>query len=133
MEYKKRIMIVDDSIIDQMITTRVLKTNYTYDQIVTMASATEALAYFDNHINNPALLPNLILLDLDMPLMNGFGFLERFNNYSNSIKAACAIVVLTASEVLSDIEKMKSHPHVVTLISKPLDKNSLIPLIQSYF
>lgn len=129
MERKKRIMIVDDNIIDQMITTRVLKTNYTYGEIVTMMSATDALDYFDNHINDPAQLPNLILLDLDMPFMNGFGFLEKFNNYSNSIKAACAIVVLTASEVLSDIEKIKSHPHVLTLIAKPLDKNSLIPVI----
>ena len=121
-------MIVDDNIIDQMITTRVLQTNYTYGEIVTMMSATEALDYFDHHINEPAQLPNLILLDLDMPSINGFGFLERFNNYSSSIKAACAIVVLTASEVLSDIEKMKSHPNVVTLIAKPLDKSSLIPL-----
>ena len=129
MEYKNRIMIVDDSVIDQMITTRVLKTNYFFGELVTMTSAIEALDYFDNHIDNPALLPNLILLDLDMPLINGFEFLERFNKYSNSIKASCAIVVLTASEVLSDIEKMKSHPHVVTLIPKPLDKNSLIPVI----
>ena len=129
MEYKKRIMIVDDNIIDQMITTRVLKTNYTYGEIVTMASATEALDYFDHHIHDPTQLPNLILLDLDMPLVNGFGFLEKFNTYSNSIKAACTIIVLTASEVLGDIEKMKSHPHVVKLISKPLDKNSLVPVI----
>ena len=129
MEYKRRIMIVDDNVIDQMITTRVLKTNYTFGEIVTMMSSTEALDYFDLHMDNPTLLPNLILLDLDMPLMNGLGFLERFNAYSNSIKAACAIVVLTASQVLSDLEKVKSHPDVTTLISKPLNSNSLIPLI----
>ena len=80
MEYKKRIMIVDDSIIDQMITSRVLKTNYTYGEIVTMMSATDALAYLDNHTNDPALLPNLILLDLDMPLMNPIRSLHRFHN-----------------------------------------------------
>ena len=96
---------------------------------MTMMSATEALTYLDNHIHDPSLLPNLILLDLDMPLINGFGFLERFNNYSNSIKAACAIVVLTASDVLSDIEKMKTNPNVLKLIAKPLDKNALIPVM----
>ena len=129
MENKKRIMIVDDNVIDQMITSRVLKSNYIFDEIVTMMSATEALNYLDDHINDPKLLPNLILLDLDMPLMNGFGFLEKFNNYSSTIKAACTIVVLTASDVLSDLDKMKSNPHVLSLISKPLDKNSLIALM----
>ena len=125
MEYKKRIMIVDDNIIDQMITSRILKINYTYGEIVTMMGAAEALDYLDDHINEPALLPNLILLDLDMPSINGFGFLERFNKYSSSIKNACPVVVLTASQVVSDIEKIKTHPDVVKLINKPLNKDSL--------
>lgn len=129
MEHKKRIMIVDDNVIDQMITSRILKLNYTHGEIVTMMSAAEALAYIDHHLHEPAVLPNLILLDLDMPSINGFGFLERFSNYSSSIKASCPIVVLTASDVLSDIEKIKSHPNVVKLIAKPLDKNSLVPIL----
>lgn len=129
MEYKKRIMIVDDNVIDQMITSRILKVNYTYGEIVTMMSATEALDYIDHHIDEPGLLPDLILLDLDMPSINGFGFLERFNKYPNSVKTACPVMVLTASEVLSDIEKIKSHPDVVKLIPKPLDKNSLTPVL----
>lgn len=125
MEYKKRVMIVDDNVIDQMITSRILKVNYTYGEIVTMMSAAEALDYLDDHINEPALLPNLILLDLDMPSINGFGFLERFNKYANSIKMICSIVVLTASQVENDIARVKSHPDVVKLIAKPLDKDSL--------
>lgn len=125
MEYKQRIMIVDDNVIDQMITSRILKVNYTYGEIVTMMSAVEALEYFDHHIDQPELLPNLVLLDLDMPLINGFGFLEKFNSYSDSIKDTCSIVVLTASQVVEDIEKIKSHPDVVKLIAKPLDKDSL--------
>lgn len=118
-------MIVDDNVIDQMITSRILKVNYTYGEIVAMMSAADALAYLDEHINEPALLPNLILLDLDMPSINGFGFLERFNKYADSVKDTCPIVVLTASQVVADIEKIKSHPDVVKLIAKPLDKDSL--------
>lgn len=103
--------------------------NYTHGDIVTMMSAAEALDYIDHHLDKPELLPNLILLDLDMPSINGFGFLERFNCYADSLKATCPVVVLTASNVLSDIEKIKSHPDVVKLIAKPLSKESLALVI----
>lgn len=122
-------MVVDDNIIDQMITTRILKTHYAYDEIVIVQSAVEALDYINRHLDQPALLPNLILLDLDMPLINGFGFLERFKEYSNAIKSKCAIVVLTASDITNDLEKIKFHPQVSRLIAKPLNKSSLLPII----
>lgn len=129
MERKNRIMIVDDNLIDQMITARVLKTSYAEEQIILMESAQQALAYLNQHIESPELLPNLILLDLDMPIMNGIGFLNQFNNFADSIKEACKIVVLTASDVLTDIEIMRADPNVATLIAKPLNKNSLFPVV----
>jgi len=122
-------MIVDDNVIDQMITARVLKTSYAQEQIIFMEGAPQALAYLNEHIDNPALLPNLILLDLDMPNMNGIGFLNQFSTFANSIKEACKIVVLTASDVIADIEVMRADPNVATLIAKPLDKYSLAPVI----
>ena len=122
-------MIVDDNVIDQMITARVLKTSYAQEQIIFMEGAPQALAYLNEHIDNPALLPNLILLDLDMPNMNGIGFLNQFNTFAYSIKKACKIVVLTASDVMADIEVMRADPNVATLIAKPLDKYSLAPVI----
>lgn len=124
-----KIMIVDDNLIDQMITARILKTSYAENEIIMMGSASEALDYLNTHINEPDLLPSLILLDLDMPIMNGFGFLHQFNNYTDSIKESCQIVVLTASDVLADIEQMQSHPSVTKLIAKPLDKHSLAPVM----
>lgn len=129
MERINRIMIVDDNLIDQMITARVLKTSYAQEQLIFMEGAPQALAYLNQHIENPELLPNLILLDLDMPVMNGIGFLNQFNTFADSIKEACKIVVLTASDVLADIEVMRADPNVATLISKPLNKHSLAPVI----
>ena len=64
-----------------------------------------------------------------MPIMNGIGFLNKFNQFADGLKDACRIVVLTASDVLSDIEQMRSHPNVLTLIPKPLNKYSLTPVI----
>ena len=61
MERKNRIMVVDDNLIDQMITVRVLKTSYAEEEIILMESAAQALAYLNDNINKPELLPNLIL------------------------------------------------------------------------
>ena len=121
-------MIVDDNPIDQMITKHVLKTNYLQDKFVIMDSAMKALDYLEHNFGNEETMPSLIFLDLDMPGVNGFGFLERFNNYADEVKAACKIVVLTGTEVLDDINMMKADPNVHQLIAKPLNKDSLLPV-----
>lgn len=122
-------MIVDDNPLDQMITARVLKTNYGYAEIMVMESAASALDYLTNNQHNPEAMPSLILLDLDMPEINGFGFLHHFSALAETVRAGCKIVVLTASQQLEDLQQMQTDPRVSKLIPKPLQKNSLVPVI----
>ncbi len=119
-------MIVDDNPIDQLITEYILKLNHQKADIIVMTSANEALDYLAFNANIPEALPSLIFLDLDMPIMNGFDFLQRFKEYADEVKEGCRIVVVTASDVISDIERMKSDPHVIKLIAKPLHRHSLV-------
>ncbi|RYG14229.1 MAG: response regulator, partial [Chitinophagaceae bacterium] len=107
----KLIMIVDDNPIDQMITKHVLKTNYLQDKFVIMDSAMKALDYLEHNFGDEDKMPSLIFLDLDMPGVNGFGFLERFSNYSDKVKNDCKIVVLTGTEIIEDINMMKADPN----------------------
>jgi len=125
-DYKNKVMIVDDNPIDQLITEYILKLNHEKGDIIAMTSAKDALDYLALNANTPGALPSLIFLDLDMPVMNGFDFLQRFKEYADEVKEGCRIVVVTASEVNADIEKMKSDPHVIKLITKPLHRHSLV-------
>lgn len=129
MQSMNKIMIVDDNPIDQMITAQVLRTSYDDVDIMVMESVQLAIEYLNSNQENLAAIPSLILLDLDMPELNGFDFLSHFNSYSAAVKDACRIVVLTASEVTNDIEQMEADPNVSRLITKPLDKNALMPVI----
>lgn len=126
MQYKKKVMIVDDNPIDQLITEYILKLDHNKNDIILMTNAVEALAYLALNANQPEALPSLIFLDLDMPIMNGFDFLQEFKNYADEVKDNCKIVVVTGSDVIADIEKMKSDPHVLKLIPKPLHRHSLV-------
>ncbi|MEJ5996299.1 response regulator [Pedobacter sp. Du54] len=126
MEYKNKVMIVDDNPIDQLITEYILKLNHEQGDIIVMKSANDALNYLALHANSPESLPSLIFLDLDMPVMNGFDFLQRFKEYADEVKERCRIVVVTASEAKADIERMRSDPHVIKLVAKPLHRHSLV-------
>jgi CheY-like chemotaxis protein len=129
MELRNKIMIVDDNPIDQMMTMHILKKEYINEDIIIMESALMALEYLEQNQNDPIAMPSLIILDLDMPEMNGLGFLNKFSTFQEAVKNCCKIVVLTASNVAADIELMKADPNVVKLITKPLSKNALVPMI----
>lgn len=129
MEHRQRVLIIDDNLIDQMITTHVLKKTYEKGDILVMESAIEALDFLDSKKNDLAAVPSLILLDIDMPQMNGFEFLDKFNMFPKSLTDACKIVVITGSDIPEDIELMKTYPHVSKLILKPLKHNELTPVI----
>lgn len=124
-----RIMIVDDNPIDHMITKYILKHNFAVEDITVMESAEEALFFLSERQQTTTEWPELIILDLDMPGVNGFEFLERFSKLNKQHIKKCNIVVLTGSDVKVDLEKIKASQFVTELISKPLSKNALSDFI----
>ena len=119
------VMIVDDSPIDQKITVHLLKNNYGINDIVLMDNGTSALLYLANYPHSALAKPLLVLLDMDMPEMNGLEFLKAYDLLDSPLKSFCTIVVLTASEVEKDLERLKNNKHVMKVVQKPLQKNSI--------
>ena len=129
MAIRNKIMIVDDNPIDHMITKYILKHNFAVEDVTVMESAEAALFFLTERQHNITELPELIILDLDMPGVNGFGFLERFSRLNKQLIKKCNVVVLTGSDVTADLEKIKANQFVTELISKPLSRNALSELI----
>lgn len=82
--------------------------------------------------NNPELLPELILLDLNMPEMNGWEFLEAIEQAPPIIRETTAIYILTSSIAPKDLDKFTTFPYLKGYINKPLTLSD-IKLIRDKF
>ena len=120
-----RVLIIDDNDIDNFITQRVLnKANFT-KQVNICTSGSEALDYIKNNVNNLDNIPDVIFLDLNMPVVDGFVFLFEFDDFPEIIKNKCKIVVLSSLLDKLAIDKVLRNEFVTDFIAKPLTEVAL--------
>ncbi|MES2778356.1 MAG: response regulator [Bacteroidota bacterium] len=120
--FYKRIMIIDDNEIDRYICKRISKTYHLAETVIEMETAMEALEYLISIKEYPECLPELVFLDINMPGMNGFEFLEAYKDLPESIKKNCIVVMLTSSTHNNDSKRVKEFSHVKGYLEKPLDE-----------
>jgi CheY-like chemotaxis protein len=99
-------------------------------EIITAKHGLEAIEYFDNlfeesKLNDSIVYPKLVLLDLNMPVLDGWGFLETYilKEYDN-LFSSTKFIVLSSSVDPYDINRSKSYP-VIGFLSKPITKEML--------
>lgn len=116
------VLLIDDDENINYINKRLLEIHGFGNTITTFMSAADALSFLQESYMNKAPLPDLIFLDIMMPLMNGFEFLEEFDKLEDNLTKQCKIVMLSSTELDKDIAKVKSNKHVIDFYSKPLLK-----------
>jgi len=113
-------LLIDDNHIDNIINKKILENNAFVDQIMVYQSAKEALEFLKIHSSDPELFPDFILLDIRMPEMDGFGFLEEFEKLESGLKVNTHIYILSSSLDPSDQRKVAENKLVSKFICKPL-------------
>lgn len=116
------ILLIDDNYVDNFINKKIISKEKITETITEKLSPIEALEYLEFKKN---ILPELIFLDIKMPQMDGFEFIDEFSKFSNFQHAKRRIVMLTSSYNTVDIEAAKNNPHVLEYVIKPLDQSKL--------
>jgi CheY-like chemotaxis protein len=122
------VMLIDEDQIDNFINERMITSTNFAENVIVKPSAMEGLEYLRDILENNKTLPELIFLDLNMPVMNGFGFLEEFDHIVKQfphLKEDCKIIVLSSSISAADIDRASTNPYVRKYLNKPLSQKYL--------
>lgn len=111
-------LLIDDSEIDLFIHRRFLELCHFSKELISYRSAESALEELQN-VNGHA-PPNVIFLDLNMPVVDGFVFLNHFTKLPDRIREHTRIVILTSSSSPTDREQVFLHKNVIQMITKPI-------------
>ena len=118
-----KVMIIDDNALDLYIAAKLIANNNFSEQILEYNNGSAALEYLAENQENTDLLPQIIFVDIYLPIMDGFEFLENYNLLSPTLTDHCKIIMVSSTIDDRDIYRAKQDPSVSLFAVKPLTKS----------
>lgn len=122
------VMLVDDNELDNFINKKLVEADSFANATTIHTSAQSALDYLKNNAADNAQVPDLIFLDIMMPEMDGFDFLDAFDKLPDSVKTKSRIVMLSTSDSFKDLNRANQNKYVKRFLNKPLNAQVLSAL-----
>ncbi len=122
-------IIIDDSKLDCFIAEKIIRNTGKGEDIRSFTMAKDALEHITK---NPVAEGHktIVIVDIQMPLMNGFEFVEAFEQLSEEARKDYVIYMLSSSINENDLNRVQSYPSIKQFLNKPLTSNMLSTLLE---
>jgi CheY-like chemotaxis protein len=124
------VLLVDDDRIFNLLSSKVLEQMGIINEIHIAVNGKEAIDLINDYFQGSKTLPDIILLDLNMPIMDGFGFIEAFQKLKLNGKEGVKIIIVTSSQDPADVERARAMG-VSGYLTKPITQAALLDAISS--
>ncbi|MDN5203244.1 response regulator [Fulvivirgaceae bacterium BMA10] len=127
------VMVIDDDKVNNFIFKKVITSSQIAEDIIMHYGVTDALNDINEMLeNHPHDLPDLIFLDINMPILSGWDFLEAYKELVPKFSKKVNLFMFSSSVSSNDIERAKSYDEVEDYISKPLTLDILEDIQRKY-
>lgn len=124
-----RVMIIDDTEVDTYITSRIIANNKFGEKILKFSEAMLALKYLKDNQENMLLLPDVIFVDIYMPVMTGFEFMDAYDKLPVALKKHCKAYIISSTSDIRDIMRAQEDKNVVAFQEKPITNEFLRKIV----
>jgi len=125
MNHIETVMLVVFNDTDNFISKGIIEMTKFCSNVIVKNSGKSALDYLVENKVFPYSIPDIIFLDINMPIVDGFVFLYEYEKFSNSVKDKCRVIILSSSDNKRDIDKIINNDFVIKFVTKPLTEKTL--------
>lgn len=132
MNEQVKFVLVDDDAISNMLSEIIIEDEFPKAEIISFTDPKEGVHFFETAFSNLISNKTFLFLDINMPLMSGWDFLEALKNKEIEMKNNIFIYMLSSSVNPDDLKKAKQNPNIVDFVEKPLTEEFLKQLSEKH-
>ncbi|WP_242928723.1 response regulator [Pontibacter vulgaris] len=122
----RRVVLIDDDQVNNFVCESIIKNEKFAEEVISFEWAEEALSFLKEATEKaPASFPELIFLDINMPGMDGWSFIDEYRKLPEEVTGRCNLFMLSSAVDRKDIVSAKSLEEVKDFFSKPLSPEIL--------
>jgi CheY-like chemotaxis protein len=123
-------ILVDDDYVSNLIGKKIITKVFPHADVQTFLEPAEALIYIQSAYSGGEANDAILLLDINMPVLSGWDFLDAFEKFDNRIKERVKIYMLSSSVAPHDKDRAAANKNVSGYLEKPLSKEVILAILQ---